>query len=172
MNLVVRQTDCDRVMDAPVTPRGNDAYVEAIRLIERAHRRFLDVVKDELDRVGRDEVNNVQAVLLHNLGEEELTPSELKTRGYYLGSNVSYNLKKLNELGYLQQRKSNRDRRTVRISVTEKGSEVAALVDNLINRHMQSLGPIGGVEAEQLDQATQTLKRLDRFWKDQVLYRL
>ncbi len=172
MNFVVRQTESDAVMDAPVTPRGNDAYVETIRLIERAHRRFLDVVKDELDRLGRDEVNNVQAVLLHNLGEEELTPSELKTRGYYLGSNVSYNLKKLNELGYLQQRRSNRDRRTVRITVTEKGTEIAQLVDSLIDRHMQSLGPIGGVDGEQLDQATQTLKRLDRFWKDQVLYRL
>ena len=172
MNYVVRQAECDGALDAPVVHRGSEAYVEAIRLIERAHRRFLDVVKDELDRVGREEINNVQAVLLHNLGTEELTPSELKTRGYYLGSNVSYNLKKLNELGYLQQRRSTRDRRTVRISVTEKGAEVAGLVDNLIGRHLQSLGPIGGVDGSQLDAATQTLKRLDRFWKDQVLYRL
>ena len=172
MNFAVRQAELDVALEMPVTLRGRDAYVEAIRLIERAHRRFLDVVKDELDRLGRDEVNNVQAVLLHNVGEEELTPSELKSRGYYLGSNVSYNLKKLNELGYLQQRRSTRDRRTVRITVTEKGAEIAQIVEGLIDRHMQSLGPIGGVDGEQLDATTQALKRLDRFWKDQVLYRL
>lgn len=172
MNLAVRQADRDGTADAPVNDKARAAYVETIRLIERAHRRFLDVVKDELDRLGRDEINNVQAVLLHSVGCEEMTPSELKSRGYYLGSNVSYNLKKLGELGYLQQRRSNRDRRTVRVTVTEKGAEIAALVEGLLDRHMQSLGPIGGVEMDSLDGATQTLRRLDRFWKDQVLYRL
>ena len=171
MNLAVRQADRDGRIE-PVRTKPREAYVEAIRLIERAHRRFLDVVKDELDRLGRDEVNNVQAVLLHNLGSEELTPSELKSRGYYLGSNVSYNLKKLGELGYLTQRRSTRDRRTVRITVTQKGEEIAQLVDGLIDRHMGSLAPIGGVEDAALEGATQTLRRLDRFWKDQVLYRL
>jgi len=172
MNLVVRQAEPDGAGEASAAREAREAYVEAIRLIERAHRRFLDVVKDELDRLGRDEVNNVQAVLLHNLGSEELTPSELKARGYYLGSNVSYNLKKLNELGYVAQRRSTRDRRTVRISVTQKGAEIAAIVDGLIERQMRSLGPIAGVDAHSLDGAMQTLRRLDRFWKDQVLYRL
>jgi len=172
MNLAVRQAEPDGAAGPSESNEAREAYVEAIRLIERAHRRFLDVVKDELDRLGRDEVNNVQAVLLHNLGDEELTPSELKARGYYLGSNVSYNLKKLNELGYLVQRRSTRDRRTVRISVTEKGAEVAALVEGLIDRQMRSLGPIAGVDREALEAAMATLRRLDRFWKDQVLYRL
>ncbi|XWN33212.1 MAG: winged helix DNA-binding protein [Devosia sp.] len=173
MNLHVREAEQTGLADRPaVDDTVRQAYLEAIRLIERAHRRFLDVVKDELDRLGCDEVNNVQAVLLHNVGSEELTPSELKSRGYYLGSNVSYNLKKLGELGYLVQRRSNRDRRTVRITVTEKGAEVAAVVERLLDRHLKSLAPIGGVEAESLEGTTKTLRRLDRFWKDQVLYRL
>ncbi|MEO1105293.1 MAG: winged helix DNA-binding protein, partial [Pseudomonadota bacterium] len=106
------------------------------------------------------------------LGSEVLTPSELKSRGYYMGSNVSYNLKKLGELGYLTQERSTSDRRTVRITVTEKGAEIAAIVDGLLSRHMQSLSAIGGVDDESLSGATQVLRRLDRFWKDQVLYRL
>ncbi|GAB5375239.1 MAG: MarR family winged helix-turn-helix transcriptional regulator [Acuticoccus sp.] len=130
------------------------------------------MVKDELDRLGKQDINNVQAVLLHNLGNETLTPSELKSRGYYMGSNVSYNLKKLGELGYLTQERSSSDRRTVRIAVTEKGAEIATIVDGLLARHLQSLGPIGGVDCASLDNATQILRRLDRFWKDQVLYRL
>ena len=169
MNLAVRHAEG---LEPPINSHALDAYVEAIRLIERTHRRFLDVVKDELDRLGEEEVNNVQAVLLHNLGREVLTPSELKSRGYYMGSNVSYNLKKLGELGYLTQERSTRDRRTVRITVTEKGARVAGIVDSLLARHMQSLGPIGGVEQDSLDGAAQILRRLDRFWKDQVLYRL
>lgn len=167
MNLAVRHAEGDTLQSETF-----EAYIEAIRLIERTHRRFLDVVKDELDRLGQEEVNNVQAVLLHNLGREVLTPSELKSRGYYMGSNVSYNLKKLGELGYVTQERSTRDRRTVRITVTEKGARIASIVDGLLSRHMQSLGPIGGVDAASLDGVTQTLKRLDRFWKDQVLYRL
>ncbi|MEM7695199.1 MAG: MarR family transcriptional regulator [Pseudomonadota bacterium] len=169
MNVLVRHAEGH---EAPTNLGALEAYVEAIRLIERTHRRFLDVVKDELDRLSEDEVNNVQAVLLHNLGGEVLTPSELKSRGYYMGSNVSYNLKKLGELGYLSQARSTRDRRTVRITVTEKGARIAGIVDGLLARHLQSLGPIGGVDAATLQGVTQSLRRLDRFWKDQVLYRL
>ena len=171
MNVAVRQISNP---DDPVKADGEAraAYLETIHLVERAHRRFLDVVKDELDRLGRTEINNVQAVLLYNLGAEVLTPSELKDRGVYLGSNVSYNLKKLGELGYLEQRRSTSDRRTVRITVTEKGAEVAAIVAGLLDRQMRSLGPIGGIRAGGLEDACDVLRRLDRFWKDQVLYRL
>jgi DNA-binding MarR family transcriptional regulator len=147
-------------------------YVEMIRLIERAHRRFLEVVKDELDRIGRDDINNVQAVLLYNIGQEELTPSELKGRGYYLGSNVSYNLKKLLELGFIEQKKSRADRRTILISLTPSGAEIADMVGALFERQLKSLKPIGGVDDEDLRACNRVLMRIDRFWQDQVLYRL
>src|ERR1700681_512133 len=100
------------------------AYLEALRLVERLHRRLLDVIKDEFDRRGRSDVNSVQALLLYNISDKELTAGELRTRGYYLGSNVSYNLKKLVEMGYLHHQRSRVDRRSVRISLTDKGGEV------------------------------------------------
>ena len=99
-------------------------YLESLTLVERLHRRLLDVIKDEFERRGRDDVNSVQALLLYNIGDAELTASELRTRGYYLGSNVSYNVKKLVELGYLHHARSRIDRRSVRISLTDKGTEV------------------------------------------------
>ena len=37
-------------------------YIEALTLVERLHRRLLDVIKDEFDRRGRSDVNSVQAV--------------------------------------------------------------------------------------------------------------
>src|SRR3989440_316484 len=100
-------------------------YLEALTLIERLHRRLLDVIKDEFDRRGRADINAVQALLLFNIGDKELTAGELRTRGYYLGSNVSYNLKKLVEMGFLDHQRSRVDRRSVRIKLTEKGREVS-----------------------------------------------
>src|SRR5712672_3573432 len=110
----------------PVQP----LYLEALTLVERLHRRLLDVIKDEFDRAGRSDVNSVQALLLFNIGESELTAGELRTRGYYLGSNVSYNLKKLVEMGYIHHQRSRMDRRSVRVSLTEKGREVRDVVDH------------------------------------------
>ena len=100
-------------------------YLEALTLVERLHRRLLDVIKDEFDRRGRADINSVQALLLYNIGDKELTAGELRTRGYYLGSNVSYNLKKLVEMGFLDHQRSRVDRRSVRIKLTDRGARCA-----------------------------------------------
>src|SRR5258707_4596922 len=96
-------------------------YLEALTLVERLHRRLLDVIKDEFDRRGRADINAVQALLLFNIGDKELTAGELRTRCYYLGSNVCYNLKKLVELGFLDHQRSPVDRRSVRLRLTAQG---------------------------------------------------
>jgi DNA-binding MarR family transcriptional regulator len=147
-------------------------YLEALTLVGRLHRRLLDVIKDEFDRVGRDDVNSVQALLLFNIGGAELTAGELRTRGYYLGSNVSYNLKKLVEGGYVKHERSRIDRRSVRVSLTEKGREVAVIVDRLYERQLRSIEQVGGIGAVDFKTLNKSLQRLERFWTDQILYRL
>ena len=147
-------------------------YLEALTLVERLHRRLLDVIKDEFDRAGRSDVNSVQALLLFNIGESELTAGELRTRGYYLGSNVSYNLKKLVEMGYIHHQRSRMDRRSVRVSLTEKGREVRDVVDHLYERHIRSIDQVGGIAPEDFQALNRSLQRLERFWTDQILYRL
>lgn len=147
-------------------------YLKSLRMIERLHRLLLDVIKDEFERLGSSEVNSVQALLLYNIGDAELTAGELRSRGYYLGSNVSYNLKKLVEAGYIHHERSSNDRRSVRVSLTEKGLEVCNVINSLYNRQMDSLEPVGGVDADNLDNMNQALFRLERFWADQIRYRL
>lgn len=147
-------------------------YLEALTLIERLHRRLLDVIKDEFDRRGRSDVNSVQALLLYNIGDAELTAGELRTRGYYLGSNVSYNLKKLVEAGYIHHQRSETDRRSVRVSLTDKGAEIRDIVDGLYQRHLQTVEQVGGVAEEDFVTLNRALQRLERFWTDQILYRL
>jgi DNA-binding MarR family transcriptional regulator len=147
-------------------------YLQALRLIERLHRLLLDVIKDEFDRLGGADLNSVQALLLYNIGEGELTAGELKTRGYYLGSNVSYNLKKLVDMGYLHYKRSETDRRSVRVSLTEKGKEACDVVKKLYNRQLGSVGTVGEVTEEDFRGLNKALVRLERFWSDQIRYRL
>lgn len=147
-------------------------YLEALQLVERLHRRLLDVVKDEFDRNGRSDINAIQALLLFNIGEAELTAGELRSRGYYLGSNVSYNLKKLVELDFVNHQRSRVDRRSVRISLTPKGAEVAEQVGKLYERHIASIEQVGGINAEEFRHMNKALQRLDRFWNDSIAYRM
>jgi DNA-binding MarR family transcriptional regulator len=147
-------------------------YLESLTLVERLHRRLLDVIKDEFDRRGRADINSVQALLLYNIGDRELTAGELRTRGYYLGSNVSYNLKKLVEMGFLDHQRSRVDRRSVRIKLTDKGREVRTIVDSLYHKHVRTVEQLGGINAEEFATLNKALHRLERFWTDQILYRL
>ena len=147
-------------------------YLEALTLVERLHRRLLDVIKDEFDRRGRSDINSVQALLLYNIGDKELTAGELRTRGYYLGSNVSYNVKKLVEMGYLHHARSRVDRRAVRISLTDSGREVHRIVASLYDKHVMTVEQIGGITCDEFRQVNQALVRLERFWTDQIRYRL
>ena len=150
----------------------HNLYLESVHLVERLHRRLLDVIKDEFDRQGRDDINAVQALLLFNIGTSELTAGELRSRGYYMGSNVSYNVKKLVELGFINHARSRIDRRSVRISLTEKGQDVAETVSKLYQRHVGSIHKVGGIGQDEFGQMNKLLQRLDRFWNDQILYRL
>jgi DNA-binding MarR family transcriptional regulator len=147
-------------------------YLEALTLVERLHRRLLDVIKDEFDRRSRADINSVQALLLYNIGGKELTAGELRTRGYYLGSNVSYNLKKLVEMGFLDHQRSRIDRRSVRIKLTDKGHEVRNIVDSLYQKHVGTVAQVGGINSEEFTTLNKSLHRLERFWTDQILYRL
>ena len=147
-------------------------YLEALTLVERLHRRLLEVIKDELDRQGRSDINAIQALLLHNIGDSKLTAGELRTRGYYLGSNVSYNLKKLVDQGLISHQKSRVDRRSVRVSLTDEGKQIAEIVENLYQRHIGSIEKVGGLGFSDFTNLNKSLQRLERFWTDQILYRL
>src|ERR1700745_2423666 len=138
-------------------------YLETLNLVERLHRQLLDVIKDELDRRDEREINSVQALLLFNVGDQELTAGELRTRGHYLGSNVSYNLKKLVESGYIHHERSDVDRRSVHVSLTEKGREIRDVVTKLFDRHLESIEAVGNVCAQDFEDLNTSLKRLERF---------
>jgi len=154
-----------------VTQKGFMAgYLEALAMVERLHRLLLDVIKDEFERVGVLEINAVQALLLFNIGDNEVTAGELKSRGYYQGSNVSYNLKKLVEMGYMHHQRCEIDRRSVRVRLTQRGREIRDVVSTLFARHAEGLENKGVIGSEGIEDITSSLKRVERYWTDQIRY--
>ena len=147
-----------------------DVYLASLLLIERLHRRLLDVLKAELDRIGRADINNVQALILYNIGDDELTVGELTYRGYYLGSNVSYNVKKLVENDYLRQERSQHDRRSVRVKLSDKGMALRDEVNELFERQIGKLFAPGALPSAQVAAMNDTLRRLERFWSAEVQF--
>ena len=140
-----------------------NSYLEVISLIERLHRYFLEVVKLELDGLGTYDINNVQGMMLFNIGDAEMTVGELTKRGTYLGSNVSYNVKKMVENGYLVQERSVHDRRSIRVRLTKKGRDLRDRLSVMHKRHVEMLGQTAIADAD-LQGVAVTLHRLEQFW--------
>ncbi|MCB1362806.1 MAG: MarR family transcriptional regulator [Rhodobacteraceae bacterium] len=161
-------------MEMRVAPAGRkgfmSGYLEALALVERLHRLLLDVIKDEFERLGVLEINAVQALLLFNIGDNEVTAGELKSRGYYQGSNVSYNLKKLVEMDYMHHQRCEIDRRSVRVRLTPRGRQIRSIVADLFSRHAEELEGRGVIGAEGIEDITAVLKRVERYWTDQIRY--
>ena len=172
----------ERLMDPAVIGGGEvsqsdpdaleGSYLQLLHLVERLHRQLLDVIKDELERLGQTDINSVQALLLYNIGDAELTPGELRSRGHYLGSNVSYNLKQLIDKGYIRDQRSDTDKRSKRVSLTAGGLHVRDKLEELFERQLSSVEQVGGDSQEQIEQTNKSLQRLERFWSDQIRFRL
>lgn len=144
-------------------------YYEAIQMIERLHRYFLDVVKMELDRKNVQDINNVQAMILYNIGHDDMTVGELTLRGYYLGSNVSYNVKKMSENGYIEQERSVHDKRSIRVKLSDKGKELYAILNEMFARHNEKLEGTD-LTKERLDDVAKTMQMIERFWNAQTQF--
>ncbi|WP_308917337.1 MarR family winged helix-turn-helix transcriptional regulator [Jannaschia sp. LMIT008] len=151
-------------------PDFMSGYLDSLQLVERLHRLLLDVIKDEFERLSILEINAVQGLLLFNIADNEVTAGELKSRGYYQGSNVSYNLKKLVDLGYMHHQRCEIDRRAVRVRLTEKGRDVRDAVADLFQRHADGIRHTGVLSDAGLVEIVSTLRRVERYWSDQIRY--
>ncbi|MBP2293430.1 DNA-binding MarR family transcriptional regulator [Azospirillum rugosum] len=144
-------------------------YTDLGRIIESMTRRFLDVLRMELARIGIDDLSPGQALMLINIGGEELSVRDLLERGYYLGSNASYNLKHLVEAGYVDRTASQRDRRTARLRLSDRGLKLCEALRNL--EAMRAEGLVrSDEEAAEFDTTYRTLRRLERAWSDLIRY--
>ena len=140
-----------------------NTYFEVIMMIERLHRLCLEVIKVELDRMRIQDISNVQCFILYNIGEHEMTIGEISNRGYYLGSNVTYNLKKMVENGYIEQIQSLHDKRSSHIKLSAKGLQLLEHVNKIIVGHTNNLQH-NNVQEQDLSTLKTLLHRLESFW--------
>lgn len=138
-------------------------YFETITLVERLHHLFLDVLKTELDRLRIYDINNIQCFILYNVGKNEMTVGEISNRGYYLGSNVSYNLKKLVENGYFIQEKAQNDKRASKIRLSDKGTKLYDKIDKIFHKQASNLKHNGVVD-QNLTETLKLLRKLESYW--------
>lgn len=144
-------------------------YIDLTLLIERLHRRFLDVLRTELKRIGIRDINGVQALILANIGDDEIVIRDLIERGYYQGSNVSYNIKKLTDYGYLDQERALHDKRSITVKLTDKGRQVVAGVRELEEKNgMKFQESIG--DPDTMTNAIEMLRKLERTWDEYIRY--
>ena len=141
----------------------NNPYLEVISLVEHLHRQFMEVVKLELEGSGVHDINNVQAMMLFNIGDVEMTVGELTLRGCYLGSNVTYNVKKMVQNKYLVHERSAHDRRSICVRLTERGMKLRDSLTVMHQRHAELLSQ-SAPSADDLQVTSVTLRRLERFW--------
>lgn len=141
-----------------------ESYFDVVVMIERLHRLFLEVVKGELDRQNKMDITNVQALILYNIGKNnQLTVGELTNRGYYLGSNVSYNLRKMVKNGYVNQVPSAHDRRSSHVRLTTKGTELYGKIDQALVKQTQLFAKQHGTSID-LEGFGKTLRVFENFW--------
>lgn len=140
-----------------------EVYFDTIMLVERLHRLFLDMIKLELDRLKIQDLSNVQCFILYNIGKGKMTVGEVTNRGYYLGSNVTYNLKKMVEYGYIIQEQSPHDRRSSHIHLSDKGLKLYERVEQILTEHAKNLRHNGVTESD-LKTAKSLLQKLESFW--------
>ena len=154
-----------------MTLDARNDYLEAIRLIELLHRQFLEVVKADLDGRGIVDINNIQALILFNIGDSELTVGELTNRGYYLGSNVSYNVRKMVDNNYLIQERSAHDKRSMRIRPSGKGLDLCQQISKMFDRHSKALEE-SSFNPGHIKLASDSYRQLERFWAGLLNYNL
>ncbi|MEQ8965139.1 MAG: winged helix DNA-binding protein [Azospirillaceae bacterium] len=148
-----------------------ESYHELTRLLERLHRRHLDVVRIDLAAEGIEDVTPAQAMLLMDIGEAEISIRDLIERGYYLASTATYNIRKLAELGYVDQTRSPSDRRQVRLKLTDRGLDLVARVRAGHPQVANAEGEESDAWRERLAEAARTLRELERAWFDYVSFK-
>ena len=168
--LAVLRPSATPVPPADDLPEVLEPYLESLQILDRLHRLMLDLVKDEFGRLRHEDLTPVQALLLFNLGNAEVSAGELRSRGMYQGSNVSYNLKKLVQMGYVHHQRSEMDRRSVSVRLTRGGEDVRAIIGQMFLRHAAGLQASGVLDDPPLPQVNLQWRRVERFWADQIRY--
>ncbi|MDR0695195.1 MAG: MarR family winged helix-turn-helix transcriptional regulator [Holosporales bacterium] len=138
---------------------------------EKNYRLFLDIIKQELDSIGAVDINAIQAFILMNINDNVVTIGEVITRGYYIGSNASYNIKKMTMNNYIHQTQSDFDKRAAYLKLTQKGLNLCNKLYDSVNNYLKIFETSIGGDFD-IDQCIGVMKKIEHFWKDILMRRV
>lgn len=121
------------------------SYFRLAIVSERLHRLFLEVIRQELNRLSVRDITSVQCLILYHLGIAggKINIGEFSKRGYYLGANISYNLAKIVKNGYFQQIPDPDDKRSSYVKLSKKGAKLYETLEELFDNHEKELKESG-----------------------------
>ncbi|MDR0640761.1 MAG: MarR family winged helix-turn-helix transcriptional regulator [Holosporales bacterium] len=131
---------------------------------EKTFRLFLEIIKQELDILGIADISGIQAFILMNINENVITVGEVLTKGYYIGSNASYNVKKMIANKYIMQTPSDYDRRASYLQLTKKGLELCSKLEAAISQHMNRFEAVATGKSE-IERGLKFLKKVENYWQ-------
>ncbi|MBK18810.1 MAG: MarR family transcriptional regulator [Rhodospirillaceae bacterium] len=160
-----QQADSDTGSEKDIT----EIYLQITRMIERLHRRHLDMLRFELDRIGVEGISAAQALMMTKIKGQSISVRDLVERGYYFGSNASYNIKQLVKCGFVIQERSPHDRRSMRLKLTDQGEDLCTQIEIAEAAHAKSLAEDVG-EMSEIAGASQVLRNLENTWSNYLRY--
>lgn len=173
----VRHSENPRVVHDIADLRNGDAglpigwHAEFMRQFERLHRRYLDVIQVVLSERDIDDVNPVQALMIADIGDGEVALRDLIDRGNYLANAATYNIRKLVELGYVEQGRSARDRRVGKVKLTGMGLALRRQLLDADCEISEALSRFGDWH-DRSEAVTNTVRDLERVYLDRISRRL
>jgi DNA-binding MarR family transcriptional regulator len=143
-----------------------NACIEVFVYGERLHKLFLAIIKRELERLNVSDINSAQALTIVNIGNNTVTIGELTSKGYYTGSNASYNVKRMTANGYLVQEPSERDKRACYISLTQKGLELYNKLETSLKKYSNIFKRKDSeTDGDCIEKCIENMKRIDKAWQ-------
>jgi DNA-binding MarR family transcriptional regulator len=143
-----------------------DDFPQLTQMIERLHRRMLDVIRFELEQAGVSDINPAHALMLTKIVGREVALRDIIDRGYYIGSNASYNVKQLVEAGYVDQKRSDHDKRSVKVSLTDKGQQLCDRLGEFSARQSDMLK----ADPARMETTVDMLRQLEMTWSEYLRY--
>ncbi len=133
--------------------------------IVQAQKSFLELIEHELKLINEENLSAVQALIILNIGDNDVSLGDLVLKRGYSGSNASYNIKKIANEGYIEQIPSPHDKRSLILRLTNKGTDVFKKLKSAIDKHSQKLEHVV-FDRVNYSRVSKFLREISNYWRN------
>lgn len=138
-------------------------YIDSVMLFDRLHRLFLSIMKNDLSMACVTDMTPAQAMMVYHLMDKKIRISDVQHYNMYHGLNASYNVRKMHRHGYLDMN-SVSDKRSVFVSLSKRGEDVYAMIEEIVGKHVKILEKLG-FASEKITNLLDVARSLETTWQ-------